>query len=365
MRLPKSGDTIIPSALEHTTDKNAIIRALETLIADGSIAYPLAPPDLRATLRMFGDLMALDAGRMLTKTVTVAAGKWSYAVSPPKACLKYSACYGASQRFQFSSMQKCNRSGHASMWDKWHLAEERMRWLPSIFKLRVKAAPALSSSMLHEAIRYMSKCSQFPVGTAKAVYERYRATRVLDPCFGWGDRMAAALACKKVMRFHGIDLRQDAKKACDAQAIHYNNARVNKGWAACECSFRVGKAENPGSWPTAGQTYDTIFTSPPFFDFEVYGMQHKQELTKQGSYRGWLGVFLVPLLRNAANRLDKNGVLAVHMTDGPRRQTVCRDLLAAARSVPGLRFKEVLAMEMQGNISTTSRLEWIWVWTRS
>ena len=48
-------------------------------------------------------------------------------------------------------------------------------------------------------------CSQFRPSSAKALYDLFEPVSVLDPCSGWGDRLAGAFASTTVLNYTGID----------------------------------------------------------------------------------------------------------------------------------------------------------------
>lgn len=61
--------------------------------------------------------------------------------------------------------------------------------------------------------------------------------------------------------------------------------------------------------------YDIVFTSPPFFDLEVYQTNETQSINKFNSLKKWKSNFLFPSLNKSLNHLNKNGHIAIYISD--------------------------------------------------
>ena len=61
--------------------------------------------------------------------------------------------------------------------------------------------------------------------------------------------------------------------------------------------------------------FDLVFTSPPFFDMEIYEDVETQSVEKYKSVVKWKNGFLFPALRKSYKFLKVGGYLALYITD--------------------------------------------------
>lgn len=149
------------------------------------------------------------------------------------------------------------------------------------------------------------ECTQFKPTVAKAVYELFGATRVLDFSAGWGDRLLGALAVPEIKKYHAYDPNP---------ALIQGHAAILKRWGkkrnfkiVCEPAETVAKF---------GGKFDLVFTSPPFFDVERYTMAPGQSIQGRHSLDAWLTEFLFPVLTKAWAALETGGTMVLHLNDG-------------------------------------------------
>jgi hypothetical protein len=145
---------------------------------------------------------------------------------------------------------------------------------------------------------------------ARSFYEQFSSMvgkpagglRVLDPCSGWGDRLTGAFCSNVVSEY----------VACDPNSALYEGYGVIK---------QLCGSRNPNMRATmimqgfeiaapllADGTFDVVFTSPPFFDYEVYSAQNPK-------YTDWEKEFYEPLVQHALRLVHANGVVAFHIDD--------------------------------------------------
>ena len=58
-----------------------------------------------------------------------------------------------------------------------------------------------------------------------------------------------------------------------------------------------------------------VFTSPPFFDLEVYEDSNNQSIEKFNTVEKWKNNFLFPSIKKSFDSLKKNKHLALYITD--------------------------------------------------
>ena len=144
--------------------------------------------------------------------------------------------------------------------------------------------------------------SQFRPSSAKAIYELFQSKKIYDPCGGWGDRLAGALAnncdlyyCRDVnpMVFSGYALQQQTYTSDTECFFEYKGSEI-------DCP-----KEN---------YFDLVFTSPPYFKVEKY-QGDLQSHKKFKQFDDWLNGFLFPMLYYSWLSLKDDGVMAINISD--------------------------------------------------
>jgi hypothetical protein len=194
--------------------------------------------------------------------------------------------------------------------------------LPSFVELWNAPNSELATELLsrddpHEAKWQLSRRYGYKLATtfmpqyARSIYEYFDAKSVLDPCAGWGDRLVAADCATGVTRYVGFDpnirlkdgytkmmeLCGHSLESCSPEYVKYTN-----DFEVRFQPFEVGAA----SIPTA--SFDFAFTSPPYFDYEVYTESNPK-------YRNWIREFYTPLFVETARLLVPGAFFAIHVGD--------------------------------------------------
>lgn len=68
--------------------------------------------------------------------------------------------------------------------------------------------------------------------------------------------------------------------------------------------------------PLLKDFFDLVFTSPPYFDKEVYSKDGLQCYNKFGSYDKWFSEWLMPVIRLAAAKLRPGGKMVLSLGKG-------------------------------------------------
>lgn len=116
----------------------------------------------------------------------------------------------------------------------------------------------------------------FKASNAMYMYQKYKATKVLDPTAGWGGRAIAAVALGGI-DYVGIDTNISLKPAYEK--MFAKTQKVKMLWQNClEVDFEEIEC-------------DFVLTSPPYIDLEMY--EHMEAF---GSKENYYKNFLIPLL---------------------------------------------------------------------
>lgn len=146
-----------------------------------------------------------------------------------------------------------------------------------------------------------------------AVYQHFGAASVLDPCSGWGDRLLGASAAKCVQSYIGFDPNKclrpgyaellNVSVGAKVTGLSESSLRLSNGFQVHSLPFEVGA---PRLVPD--NSVDLVFTSPPFFDYEMYNPDNPK-------YRNWLTEFYEPLFVQAARCVKPHGFVCIHIGD--------------------------------------------------
>lgn len=199
----------------------------------------------------------------------------------------------------------------------------------------------------------------FPIPVAVWIYrlqakELGKSLKILDPCAGWGDRLAGAKlagigTCKEYI---GIDPWRTAIDTCK---------KVEKAcriFSDCKISLKRARAEDPDSkWPDV----DLVFTSPPYGALEKYGLDDEDN-----SSQAWTLVedsefickFLLPLMKKSALATKKNsGRVIINIGNNPSARDETSRLTSAIIDCAveaGLEYVSTIGMALSVRAPKTS-----------
>lgn len=147
--------------------------------------------------------------------------------------------------------------------------------------------------------------------------ELFGATSMLDFSAGWGDRLVGALGTSSIQYYLGVDPNLALKSGHDGMARMFLPERESAWQSPDGNKSQFGVIYEPFQSCTLpeGRIFDLVFTSPPFFNFEVYTQLEGQSILDFPSYSEWIEKFLFVSLRKAWSVLADGGHLAIHITD--------------------------------------------------
>jgi 23S rRNA A1618 N6-methylase RlmF len=153
--------------------------------------------------------------------------------------------------------------------------------------------------------RHHKECTYFNTTMVMNILNLFKPKRWLDCSAGWGDRLVGAIAygCEYV----GVDpskcMRPKYKQIIKTLA---SPAKQSKYKVICDGFEKVKIKKN---------YFDLVFTSPPFFDFEVYENNNNQSVQQFNTVDNWKKYFLFPLIDKSYSALRVGGYLALYITD--------------------------------------------------
>ena len=126
----------------------------------------------------------------------------------------------------------------------------------------------------------------FKPNVAMYIYKKFKATKVLDVCAGWGGRLLGATALG--IEYTGIDTNTDLRQAYDGIIQLAGGGRMI--WDdAMNVDFET-------------LDYDCVLTSPPYINLEIYPHMNVWENKKQ-----FYETFLIPLIDKCRLHIRRGG----------------------------------------------------------
>jgi len=156
----------------------------------------------------------------------------------------------------------------------------------------------------------------FKPTVAKYIYDSYcsRDGKVLDPCAGYSGRLAGCIAANKGLFYHGIDPNGATAVGNMEMASFFSGQYNALGGRVYNYKFRfdLGCAEEVMSGLNDSE-YDLIFSSPPYFDTEVYSEDSSQSGNRYDAYKEWSGKFLFKIVHEGYRVLKNGGYLVLNV----------------------------------------------------
>jgi len=146
---------------------------------------------------------------------------------------------------------------------------------------------------------------------ARAIIERFSGSggRVLDFCAGFGGRLLGSLTLKR--HYIGIDasyLQVDGSK---------NMLETLRNLSVGSADLYHASAED--FLPTVhASSVDLVFSSPPFFNAELYGEEPTQSTQRYRTYQDWVDFFLRVIIAEAHRILRPGGFLVINVANNRR-----------------------------------------------
>jgi len=155
------------------------------------------------------------------------------------------------------------------------------------------------------------ECTQFRPTIAMEIYTRFEAKNVLDMSAGWGDRLIGAIASAYTESYLGFDPNKDLEPG-HTKMIETFCPYSNKDPNNFKVEYIGFEQAN-----LAGKNFDMMFTSPPFFDFEVYSNDKQQSINTNPTFNSWIKNFLFKSIAKCWDHLEDFGKLIVYIGDTP------------------------------------------------
>jgi len=158
--------------------------------------------------------------------------------------------------------------------------------------------------------------------TARWIYEKYLKGissqlkyKVFDSSAGWGGRLLGSLCSKYPIHYIGQDVNNSNKGCYEAIGDFYNKHTDGKNTFEIHYEGSEVIHHNKDFMKNHENDVDLVFTSPPYFNREIYSEDKEQSAIKFNQYEDWLDGFLMPTLKTMYELLKPNRFCLINISD--------------------------------------------------
>lgn len=231
----------------------------------------------------------------------------------------------------------------------------------SLNKKRLKKLGGDTREILYEEFM---ECTSFKpsllVGFAKLFWPEKSdlpdGISILDISSGWGDRLLGAIACSK---YYGSNPNHLTYFSTDP------NPLVHKAYSEMKEFYGVSDKEfitEISAFQTVKlpeQKFDLVFTSPPYFDLEIYNSDDSTKLLNGESLDMWFDKFLLTSLKKAFDALKTGGYMVININDARNRPPFVERMLDEMDNIG-----EYLGCIAQWDDTSKKSPQPFWIWKK-
>ena len=255
-------------------------------------------------------------------------------------------------------MKARNKKSSMSPIDLWNSKEE----LSKLLSKMIDEKEEISSYNIRENIYKLKyECNSFKLTLASSIYWLFDAKKILDISAGWGDRLLAAIA-HYADRYMGVDPNTDLIKGHNdiikTLTFHRDTTLLKNKYEVMPFKFESDELV------LNKEEFDLVFTSPPYFDLEIYTEKDGQSIASFPDFQSWLINFLFVCLKKAWNSLTIGGNMVIHIQDFERYSIIEPMILFILGWCEGSDYDGVIgskAIHSGGNISAIRPM---WVFSK-
>ena len=153
----------------------------------------------------------------------------------------------------------------------------------------------------------------FRPASAKSLYEIFGKPydcKVIDSSSGWGGRLLGAHFASNVSEYVGTDPNTHTELNKLITFINSHGLSTNTR----EIVMPIGSEDfTPQNYPEYKNHFDLYFSSPPYFNAEVYSHDRSQSCIKFSTYPNWVRGFLRPTIHNMCDLLNPKGIFLINI----------------------------------------------------
>jgi RimJ/RimL family protein N-acetyltransferase/16S rRNA G966 N2-methylase RsmD len=211
----------------------------------------------------------------------------------------------------------------------------------------LKTYGKITNQNMRETIWSMVKeCESFKPLNLKIIIDLFKVKSILDFSSGWGDRLITAMACD--VEYTGIDANKNLFPNYQEMISFFKKSPE-------KYVMINGRAEDV---EIPDRDYDLVFTSPPYFDLEIYTNNKNQSISKYNQENVWFENFLKIAIERCLEKLQDKGHLVLVINQKSYKERYVTKMIHFINNLTDMHFLGVIGY----NINNTQP---IWVWKKS
>jgi len=240
--------------------------------------------------------------------------------------------------FQLKNLMRCRRNKAKTIYElnaaDWNVLIEQTR-------KRNRGGKTAAGNVFECFRANYGSVVMFKATTAKYIYQKYGAKKVLDPTAGWGGRMLGAWALG--IDYTGIDTNTQLIDAYYGMLFYLNDypqlfkPKLEMIWDSC---LNVDFSDID---------YDFVLTSPPYINLELY-----ENMTPFESEQSFYVDFLIPLWKKCCDNITAGGKVCFNIS--PKMYEA-----AKYHGLPDCDFDEDLKQQL-GQQKNKKKQDKIYIW---
>jgi 16S rRNA G966 N2-methylase RsmD len=295
--------------LNECFSKDEIKKMISDAIGDNNLPMPMREISESESISDFDKLLSLDDKEIIKEEEWFT--RYEYSDKYPLSNTLFSTCNIGNKTSDYHQQEnrwRCDSINSPSPYRTWTTEKFRMTLLNALWSLKLEQVNSKNLRACIALRKYIA--SQFRPSAAKAIYNYFGAQKVLDFSSGWGDRLCGFLA-SDAESYMGIDPNE---KLFSGYEEMYDSIAEEKEVEIINCCAE--DADLPE------ETFDLVFTSPPYFNIERYTQENNQSWKKYRKIEVWLENFLFVALQKSWNSLINGGYLVINISDVYSNHTI-------------------------------------------
>jgi len=217
----------------------------------------------------------------------------------------------------------------------------RIKW--GGYELDETGSADMSASYMRKALRTYSgvqRVSNFRPSAAATIYDHYAGDGIVwDMSCGYGGRLLGAMVSDRVKKYIGTEPCEETFNGLERMAEDWS-----MGFKTRVQLNRVGSEDF-----TTDEEVDLCFTSPPYFNTEIYSYEDSQSWKRYQTVEEWNIKFLAQTIANCWESLKVGGHMILNVANVKNHPTLEEDTIELA-TLQGFVYVRTLALTLS-NIS--------------
>lgn len=232
----------------------------------------------------------------------------------------YNKNFALSDMFQYKYRMQCHVYGNPySPWDLFYndaskIYDEIKQWKKNM------NADITELDIIVSIKTVVKQCTTFNLYIMIYFIQIFKAKSVLDFSAGWGDRLIGCIAAG--VDYVGVDPNPN---------LHDGYKKIIATFSNKKNKYVLIKNTIQDAILPKGKKYDLIFTSPPYFDLEIYVKKNKPGGDKQSSIfeneNEWYENFLKVAIKKCWNVLKTGGIMAINIEQKHKKETYIEKMI--------------------------------------